>query len=67
MENIPTRAQLIGFAVHLIQKNWNQSCDHAYHLCGDTVGKHWIDRNINPISLKRVKRVNLLKIRAKNL
>ena len=42
--------------VHRIQTNCNQSYDHAYHLYGDTLRKHWIDRNIYPISSKRVKR-----------
>ena len=54
-EKLPTRAEVTGYVVHLIKPNWSQSYDHAYHLCRDTLRKHWIDRNIYAISLKRVK------------
>ena len=39
-EKLPTRADVIGYVVHLIQTNWNQSYDHAYHFCGYTLRKH---------------------------
>ena len=55
-ENLPKHAEVVGYLVHRIQTNCNQSYDHAYHLYGDTLRKHWIDRNIYPISSKRVKR-----------
>ena len=54
-EKLPTGAEVISYVVRLIQANWSQIYDHAYHMCGDNLRKHWIDRNIYPISLKFVK------------
>ena len=57
-ETLPTKEDVIGFVIHFVQSNCKRrtSYNDAYNVCAQTLRQHWMDRNIYPESLMRVKR-----------
>ena len=57
-ETLPTKSDVIGFVIHLVQSNCKRRISYpdAYNVCAQALRQHWIDRNVYPESLVRVKR-----------
>ena len=53
-EKLPSKAEVIGYGVHMLDTVWYISYDTVIHSTATALRNHWIERNVYPFSLKVV-------------